>query len=392
MVRRYRATRPHLANRLDDYAQQARHVERHQQLNRSLRRGALTAIAPMLAAGGAAAQVECLSILPAGTQTLAVSGPGETDSLAIILDGSPAGGVSLRQLYASAAVVAVFGSPGWGPLKVRASASESTTITNGAGYVTICTYFTSAPPGGPFCAGTGPGFLALANSGNPGFIELEVTSMTVSSVSFRLLSYGFDLSAVAHAGDCSTVLPVELVSFGAVSDNGTPVLNWETASELNNAGFEVQRAAGDGAFEKVSFVTGHGTSDAAHSYSFRDESAVPNIAYRYRLKQLDLDGTTSFSSVVEVFTEVAGLAAISEVYPNPANGSDARVDVNLAEASTASIEVFDVRGALVRSEALALNRGENRVRLDVNGLAPGSHFAKINLGDQVVYRPFVVGR
>ena len=91
-------------------------------------------------------------------------------------------------------------------------------------------------------------------------------------------------------------LPVELVSFNAQADGTTINVSWTTASETNNAGFEVEHRRGDGfGFQKVAFVDGLGTTNVANSYSLR-LSSLGYGNHTFRLKQMDLDGTFSYSS------------------------------------------------------------------------------------------------
>ena len=114
--------------------------------------------------------------------------------------------------------------------------------------------------------------------------------------------------------------------------------------------------------------------------------------YQYRLKQIDYDGATSYSEVVEVFTEDPSQIALSEFYPNPVRGDRVNLTLNVADQAEARIDVFDVRGALVESRAQILNAGENRLAVETSGLAAGSHFAKIQVGSRVQYRQFVVSK
>lgn len=112
-------------------------------------------------------------------------------------------------------------------------------------------------------------------------------------------------------------LPVELVSFTALQDHGTVLLSWETASETNNAGFEVQMQV-DGRYQPLGFVDGYGTTTEAQSYQYRLEGLTPGT-HRFRLKQIDFDGTFEFSPEVEVTVALIGDYTLSEAFPNPFN-------------------------------------------------------------------------
>jgi len=101
------------------------------------------------------------------------------------------------------------------------------------------------------------------------------------------------------------VIPVELTSFTASVNENDVTLNWVTASEINNQGFEIERNSGNG-FQTIGHIAGYGTSSETHNYSFVDQSLNAGT-YSYRLKQLDLDGTFEYSDVIEVDVTVQTL-------------------------------------------------------------------------------------
>lgn len=108
-----------------------------------------------------------------------------------------------------------------------------------------------------------------------------------------------------------TAMPVKLISFNVKNEESINLLQWQTSSEINNAGFEVERSADGKNFKKIGFVKGDGDSGKINDYSFTDES--PNILSYYRLKQMDLDGKFEYSRIITVKRKQESLA----VYPNP---------------------------------------------------------------------------
>ena len=105
----------------------------------------------------------------------------------------------------------------------------------------------------------------------------------------------------ASSGGC-VALPVELVSFTGAWGNGQALLKWETASEENNDGFEVQRSLNGADFEPIGFVQGAGSSTSARQYQFADGqvgSLGGSILY-YRLRQVDYDGSSNLTDVISV--------------------------------------------------------------------------------------------
>ena len=110
-----------------------------------------------------------------------------------------------------------------------------------------------------------------------------------------------------------------ITSFTASIKNQDVILHWETSNELNNQGFEIERnSSGNQAWVTIGFVPGFGTTAEPKSYSFRDQNLYPGT-YKYRLKQIDFDGSFSFSEEIEVDL-VAPLAwKLYQNYPNPFN-------------------------------------------------------------------------
>ncbi len=147
-------------------------------------------------------------------------------------------------------------------------------------------------------------------------------------------------------------LPVELVSFDAVVNKGEVELRWETASEINNAGFEVQhrpsRAAGNApaVWKKVSFVNGGGTRTEASQYKYKFTELLPGN-HRFRLKQIDFDGGFEYSPEVEVVVATEGRQTMSSIYPNPFNPS-AQFYLTLSTSQEVDIQVYNALGQKVK--------------------------------------------
>ena len=119
----------------------------------------------------------------------------------------------------------------------------------------------------------------------------------------------------------SYVVPVELTSFTAEASNGKDVeLSWTTATETNNQGFQVERMSSAGSFEQIGYVAGFGTTTEPKSYSYLDPK-VDAGNYTYRLKQIDFDGTITYSEEVNVEVEIPLVYSLEQNYPNPFNPS-----------------------------------------------------------------------
>ena len=141
-------------------------------------------------------------------------------------------------------------------------------------------------------------------------------------------------------------LPVELTSFDALLEGDVAHLNWETASELNNAGFEVQQKL-NGTFQTIGFVQGNGTTDLAQSYSY-STNPLSSGMHTFRLKQVDFDGAFEYSDEVSVEIAMTVPAELSEAYPNPFN-PQTQFTLTIARQQAVTIEVYDMLGRQVQT-------------------------------------------
>ncbi len=139
-------------------------------------------------------------------------------------------------------------------------------------------------------------------------------------------------------------LPVELVSFDGAANGSTATLRWTTASETNNAGFDVQRRGAEG-FETLGFVAGHGTTLEAQNYVFDATGLTPG-RHVFRLVQRDFDGATSVSPEVELTVNAGEALAFAVVQPNPAR-STAQVSLYVDRTQSVTVAVYDMVGRQV---------------------------------------------
>jgi hypothetical protein len=140
-------------------------------------------------------------------------------------------------------------------------------------------------------------------------------------------------------------VPVELVSFSASVNGNSVKLSWITATELNNFGFEIQRAQVNSVFEKIGFVNGNGSTTEVQHYSYTDKN-LQEGNYTYRLKQVDLDGSFEYSKVVEVELTTPIEFELSQNYPNPFNPVTA-IRYSLPEAGDVKLNVYNLLGEQV---------------------------------------------
>jgi hypothetical protein len=171
-------------------------------------------------------------------------------------------------------------------------------------------------------------------------------------------------------------VPVELISFTASTSGKNVLLQWITATELNNSGFEVQRRTQESGYEVVGFVAGSGSSTEQRSYLFNDAN-VANGKYLYRLKQIDFNGVFDYSNEIEVEVNAPAEYALEQNYPNPFNPSTT-INYSIAEAGLVKISVYNLLGQEV---ALIVNEfkeaGQHNVSFDASGLTSGAYFYTI---------------
>ncbi|MCX6148905.1 MAG: T9SS type A sorting domain-containing protein [Ignavibacteriales bacterium] len=178
------------------------------------------------------------------------------------------------------------------------------------------------------------------------------------------------------------VVPVELVAFNAQYSNSVVTLNWKTATETNNQGFQVERKA-NGDWEKVGYVKGAGTSSNINQYSFVDNNVRQIEKVSYRLKQIDLNGSYNYSSEVEVATKQPNKFELSQNYPNPFNPTT-KINYTIPVDSKVTLDVYSITGELVIELVNEVqSAGTYTVDFNASNLANGTYFYKITAGSFV---------
>ncbi len=173
------------------------------------------------------------------------------------------------------------------------------------------------------------------------------------------------------------VLPVELIAFDAVVDGQTVILTWETASETDNLGFEIQYLRPEeGPFAiddwtVAGFAEGRGTTDrgSVYRYELNDLSFGRHF---FRLKQIDLNGAVEYSEMVEMEIDLPAAFTLGDAYPNPFY-SDATIALAVNRAQTVRVEVFDLAGRsiAVLHDGLVEANTEKHVRFYASDLPNG---------------------
>ena len=186
--------------------------------------------------------------------------------------------------------------------------------------------------------------------------------------------------------DTSAVIPVELTNFSYSIDDGKIKLAWETSSETNNMGFEIQRMLSThqslvSNWESIGFVNGSGTSTQKQFYSFTDIPKQKGI-YLYRIKQIDFDGSFKYSNELEINFESVMDFTLLQNYPNPFNPATT-ISYQVPYTSRVLIKVFDVIGKEIITLVNEIKAyGTHEVTFDASTLPSGLY----------VYRMFADNR
>ena len=172
-------------------------------------------------------------------------------------------------------------------------------------------------------------------------------------------------------------LPVELTSFTAEIQGNTIELQWNTATELNNYGFEIERCVKldvrNENWVKIGFINGSGTSNATKHYSFIDSNPT-NGKVEYRLKQIDNNGNFKYSNTIEVSLSVPNKFSLEQNYPNPFNPSTT-IKYALPKEGLVSLKIYDITGQEIKT---LINENEQpgiyNVTFNASDLASGVYF------------------
>jgi hypothetical protein len=200
---------------------------------------------------------------------------------------------------------------------------------------------------------------------------------------------GTTLDVFSGNGTTNALLPAELIRFQASLQPQMVLLNWATASEINNAGFEIQRSIDGHTFEKIDFVEGRGSSTIINEYLFEDFEVQKDMQYYYRLKQIDYDGRFEFSEVVTI-SNSSNTTTVGELYPNPVKSNDLTTKIFAEARNDIHISIFENSGKLISIQRYTIEKGNNLISLDITKLSNGLYWAKFVSDQNIISRSFSV--
>jgi hypothetical protein len=172
------------------------------------------------------------------------------------------------------------------------------------------------------------------------------------------------------------IIPVELTAFTATSKDGNVTLNWSTATETNNRGFEIERKISNGEYQKIGFTAGSGTTTEKRSYSFMDNQPGSGN-FIYRIKQIDFNGNAAYSKEVEVNVTSPLKYALEQNYPNPFN-PDTKIKYSIPDEGLVKIKVYNLLGQEVTTLVNNVQKaGRYEVVFNATNFASGVYYYRI---------------
>lgn len=204
-----------------------------------------------------------------------------------------------------------------------------------------------------------------------------------SSWASSTTSIGIDTDKGSPGNIGEATLPVALSDFYGKKLNNTVQLFWETATELNNSHFEIERSADGKNFNTIGEVIGNGTTLEVQKYSFTDKTPFNGVNY-YRLKQVDFDGQFEYSKIISITKKV--LAQDIRIAPNPA-----KTKFNITFPSTMEqkirMEIFNMNGQQVRSQILNVAGGLQTI--NISNLQTGMYIINLTTNSGVITKRIV---
>lgn len=221
-----------------------------------------------------------------------------------------------------------------------------------------------------------------------GSFKYAWTSIRVVSSTVEFGNWAYSDGSITTPSD--PAMPVELTSFTSTLKGLAAELQWNTATETNNYGFEIERSRGNalahtnapqqGAWEKIGFVDGHGTTSTPHSYAFTDPVPLLGKSF-YRLKQIDRNGEFAYSPIVSIEnTVVPAEFTLSQNFPNPFNPTTT-INYDIPADCRVAIKVYDLLGAEVATLVDEYKTAGRHQRVfDASNLAAGTYVYTISAG------------
>lgn len=238
---------------------------------------------------------------------------------------------------------------------------------------------------------------------NAGGTEMTITKTDASSITDTLSTVSemtFDASILGGGSP----LPVELVSFTAELNKNDVLLLWTTATEVNNYGFEIERAhlrskegnyagvnssVAGASWERLGFVEGHGNSNSPKNYSFVDSKPLSGKTI-YRLKQINIDGVFKYSKEIEVEVGILGKYMLGQNFPNPFNPTT-NINFSIPVTGYVKLTIYNTLGQKIATLVNGIREaGTHNISFNGSNLESGIYFYKLESGNFVQVQKMIL--
>lgn len=186
-------------------------------------------------------------------------------------------------------------------------------------------------------------------------------------------------------GQDASTLPMSLVAFSAEKNVHQILINWTTATEVNNRVFTLLKSFDGVNFESVAMVAGAGNSNQLRNYSYTDVVYIQDIIY-YKLKQTDFNGASTLSEIIQVVDNSAA-QNISTLY---SDNNQLFMNISATHNTTANIQMYSLDGKLVFSEAISVEKGNSKYSLNLPNLPSGLYIVNLVSGNSVITKKIMI--
>jgi hypothetical protein len=238
---------------------------------------------------------------------------------------------------------------------------------------------TNAPNGELICTVT----LNIINQNLTTMLSWDISNSAMNTPTLFVVTNNYQ-------GAFDAALPVELSTFTASANQNKVDLKWQTKTEVNNYGFNIERRISTGEWNKIGFVQGHGNSNSPKQYNYTDKDLFADGSkFQYRLKQVDIDGKFEYSDVVEVQV-IPTQFELSQNYPNPFNPGTT-IRFSLPKQTQLKLNVYNMLGELVETIAEGnYEAGNYKINFNASNLTSGVYIYRIESSDFVQVRKMIL--
>jgi len=218
---------------------------------------------------------------------------------------------------------------------------------------------------------------AVCNSGNP------------FSLTFNFGNNDGPSGVVCEYDSDGIILPVELVYFSSKIIKESVLLEWQTATEINNEGFFVEHSIDGKEWITLGFIEGNGNSEELINYDFMDRSPVKGDNNYYRLRQLDFDGREEIHRVATEFVPGEGAGQIN-IFPNPVSKGEVNVEFHFEDTQETIVRLVDALGRTVLMQEILVTDKEQRNALNLSKVSKGNYYLIVQTQFQTYHKQLVI--